>query len=148
MGGYEAMELPLCPWACPAEQLLLPIPALPAHGPIVGQTGLMQGMQGFLPGAGGLVQRTVLAWKSGSPLPVREPPSLCPLKSQSLPAVIPLLQHSDVHLVQERKRRRQSWKSCMETLMLWSFTQACCSRNRNPMAFLGKAWWRLELRFP
>lgn len=105
----------------------------------------MQGMQGsFLLG----VQRTVLAWKSGLPLSVRESPSLNPLKGRSLLGVILLLKHSDVHLVQERKRRQQSWKNCMETLMLWSFTQACCSRNPNPMAFLGKAWWRSELHFP
>lgn len=117
-----------------------PIPALPARGPTVGQTGLMQGCQGM--------EGSSLAWKSGLPLPAREPPSLCPLPGQSLPGVILLLKHSDVHLVQERKRRQQSWKSCMEILMLWSFTQACCWRNPNPMAFLGKAWWRLELHFP
>ena len=90
-----------------------------------------------------------LAWEPGLPLPgLRElPRSRYPQQGQSLLGVIPLLKHSDIHLVQERKRRRQSWKSCMETLMLWSFIWACCLRNPNPMVFLGKAWWRSELHF-
>lgn len=61
---------------------------------------------------------------------------------------IPLLKPSDVHLVQERKKRQQNWKSCMETSTLWSSTWACCLRNLNQMVFLEKAWLRSDLRFP
>lgn len=116
-----------------------------------GRRGWCLGCRGsLLCGAGRVVQRAVpglgaglaAAWVTGAatfPLLTARP---------VLAGVIPLLNHSDLHLVQERKRRRQSWKSCMETLMLWSFIRACCLRNPNPMAFLGKAWWRLELHFP
>ncbi|XP_075376256.1 prostaglandin G/H synthase 1 isoform X1 [Mycteria americana] len=139
-------------WACPAEQPLLPVQALPGRDLRTGVDRAGALVAGVLPPAR-LDERSggqCLAGELGSPLPgLRElPHSRYTQQGQSLPGAIPLLKHSDIHLMQERKRRRQSWKSCMETLMLWNFIWACCLRNPNPMVFLEKAWWRSELRFP
>lgn len=142
MGEYEAMRCPSgtglalqSSCSCPSQPCLLMAPQW-------GRLGWCRGCRGPSWGpedSPGLQVRLAA---------VRESPSLNPLQGRSLLGVIFLLKHSDVHLVQERKRRQQSWKNCMVTLMLWSFTQACCSRNHNPMAFLGKAWSRSELHFP
>lgn len=139
-------------WACPAEQPVLPIQALPGRDPRTRADRADALVAGVLPPTG-LDEWSggqCLAWELGSLLLGlwELPRSHYPQQGQSLPGAIPLLKHSDIRLVQERKRRRQSWKSCMETLMLWSFIRACCLRNPNPMVFLGKAWWRSELRFP
>uniref|UniRef100_A0A8B9TJR5 Prostaglandin G/H synthase 1 n=1 Tax=Anas platyrhynchos TaxID=8839 RepID=A0A8B9TJR5_ANAPL len=51
----------------------------------------------------------------------------------------PLLTAPGVHLVQERRRRLQSWRSSMETSMRWSFTLGLLLEKPQPNGIFGES---------